>query len=179
MMYDIVIIGAGVTGSAIARELSRYQANICVLEKGDDVCSGTSKANSGVVHSGFDAKPGTLMAKMNVEGNRLIWEWAKLLDFPVKKNGSLIVCTDPAERGGLDRLLEQAKENGVEGVRILERDEVMKMEPNLTEKTVAALYAPTGGIICPFNFTIAMAENAGNGSAGDQKRGGRLSPGYQ
>lgn len=160
MMYDIVIIGAGVTGSAIARELSRYQANICVLEKGDDVCSGTSKANSGVVHSGFDAKPGTLMAKMNVEGNRLIWEWAKLLDFPVKKNGSLIVCTDPAERGGLDRLLEQAKENGVEGVRILERDEVMKMEPNLTEKTVAALYAPTGGIICPFNFTIAMAENA-------------------
>lgn len=159
-MYDIVIIGAGVTGCAIARELSRYQARICVLEKGDDVCSGTSKANSGVIHSGFDAKPGTLMAKLNVEGNRLMWKWAKELDFPVKQNGALVVCTDPQERDGLDGLLGQAVKNGVEGVRILEREEVMAMEPNLTEKTVAALYAPTGGIICPFQFTIAMAENA-------------------
>ncbi len=159
-MYDIVIIGAGVTGCAIARELSRYQARICVLEKGDDVCSGTSKANSGVIHSGFDAKPGTLMAKLNVEGNKLMWKWAKELDFPVKQNGALVVCTEPQERGGLDALLEQAVKNGVEGVRILEKDEVMAMEPNLTEKTVAALYAPTGGIICPFQFTIAMAENA-------------------
>lgn len=159
-MYDITIIGAGVTGCAIARELSRYKARICVLEKGDDVCSGTSKANSGVIHSGFDAKPGTLMARLNVEGNRLMWKWAKELDFPVKQNGALVVCTDPEEREGLDVLLEQAKKNGVEGVRILEREEVMEMEPNLTEQTVAALYAPTGGIICPFNFTIAMAENA-------------------
>lgn len=159
-MYDIVVIGAGVTGCAIARELSRYQARICVLEKGDDVCSGTSKANSGVIHSGFDAKPGTLMAKLNVEGNKLMWRWAKELDFPVKQNGALVVCTDPQERGGLDDLLEQAVKNGVEGVRILSREEVMAMEPNLTEKTVAALYAPTGGIICPFQFTVAMAENA-------------------
>lgn len=159
-MYDIAIIGAGVTGCAIARELSRYQARICVLEKGDDVCSGTSKANSGVIHSGFDARPGTLMAKMNVEGNKLIWKWAQELDFPVKQNGALVVCTDPEEREGLNQLLEQAIQNGVEGVRILEREEVMAMEPNLTENTVAALYAPTGGVICPFNFTIAMAENA-------------------
>lgn len=159
-MYDIAIIGAGVTGSAIARELSRYKAQICVLEKGNDVCSGTSKANSGVIHSGFDAKPGTLMAKLNVAGNKLMWEWAEDLDFPVKKNGALVVCTDPGERDGLDLLLKQALKNGVEGVRILEREEVMKMEPNLTDKTVAALYAPTGGVICPFNFTIAMAENA-------------------
>lgn len=159
-MIDIVIIGAGVTGCCIARELSRYQARICVIEKGDDVASGTSKANSGVIHSGFDAKPGTLMAKLNVEGNKLMWERAKELDFPVKKNGALVVCTNPDERGKLDVLLEQAHKNGVPGVRILERDEVLKMEPNLTDKTVAALYAPTGGVICPFNLAIAMGENA-------------------
>lgn len=159
-MYDIVIIGAGVTGSAIARELSRYQANICVLEKGDDVCSGTSKANGGCIHAGFDAKPGTLMAELNVEGNRLVREWSKLLDFPFKENGALVICADPSERHGLDVLLDQAKKNGVEGVRIIERDEALKMEPNLTDKTVAALYAPTSGITCPFNFCIAMAENA-------------------
>ena len=88
-MLDIVIIGAGVTGCCIARELSRYHAKICVLEKGDDVASGTSKANSGVIHSGFDAKPGTLMAKLNVEGNRLMWQRSKELDFPVKQNGAL------------------------------------------------------------------------------------------
>ncbi len=160
MMYDIVIIGAGVTGCCIAREISRYNVNACVIEKGDDVASGTSKGNSGVIHSGFDAKPGTLMAKLNVEGNALMWKYAEELDFPVKQNGALVVCTVEEERYKLDDLLAQAKANGVPGVVILERDEVMKMEPNLTEKTVAALYAPTGGVICPFNLAIAMAENA-------------------
>lgn len=160
MMYDVVIIGAGVTGCCIARELSRYEIKACVLEKGDDVASGTSKGNSGVIHSGFDAKPGSAMAKFNVEGNKLMWERAEELDFPVKKNGALVVCTVESERGKLDELLEQAKKNGVPGVVILERDEVLKMEPNLTDKTVAALYAPTGGVICPFNLAIAMAENA-------------------
>jgi glycerol-3-phosphate dehydrogenase len=159
-MLDIAIIGAGVTGCCIARELSRYDAAICVFEKGDDVASGTSKANSGVIHSGFDAKPGTLMAKLNVMGNELMWKRAKELDFPVKQNGALVVCTNPDERGELDRLLDQAHKNGVPGVRILERDEVMKMEPNLTDKTVAALYAPTGGVISPFGLAIAMGENA-------------------
>ncbi len=159
-MLDVVIIGAGVTGCCIARELSRYDAKITVIEKGDDVASGTSKANSGVIHSGFDAKPGTLMAKLNVEGNRLMWERAKELDFPVKKNGALVVCTNEGERGKLDVLLDQAHQNGVPGVRIMEREEVMAMEPNLTDATVAALYAPTGGVICPFNLAIAMGENA-------------------
>lgn len=159
-MLDIVIIGAGVTGCCIARELSRYHAKICVLEKGDDVASGTSKANSGVIHSGFDAKPGTLMAKLNVEGNRLMWQRSKELDFPVKQNGALVVCTDPTERDHLDVLLDQAHQNGVPDVRILERDDVLAMEPNLTDKTVAALYAPTGGVISPFGLAIAMGENA-------------------
>lgn len=159
-MLDIVIIGAGVTGCCIARELSRYHAKICVLEKGDDVASGTSKANSGVIHSGFDAKPGTLMAKLNVEGNRLMWQRSEELDFPVKQNGALVVCTDPTERDHLDVLLDQAHQNGVPDVRILERDDVLAMEPNLTDKTVAALYAPTGGVISPFGLAIAMGENA-------------------
>lgn len=158
--YDVVIIGAGVTGSATARELSRYQLRACVIEKGDDVCSGTSKANSGVIHSGFDPVPGTMKAKMNVLGNKMIWKWAQELDFPVKKNGALVVCTEEEDMPILEELLEQAKENGVEGVRIFSRDESFAFEPNLTERTIAALYTPTGGVICPFNFTIAMAENA-------------------
>ena len=159
-MYDIIVIGGGVTGTCIARELSKYQVNMCLIEKGDDVASGTSKANSGVIHSGFDAKPGTLMAKLNVRGNELLYKLAPQLDFPVKQNGALVVCTDPAQRGDLDRLLDQAHKNGVPGVRIIERDEVLAMEPNLTPNTVAALYAPTGGVICPFNLAIAMGENA-------------------
>lgn len=159
-MYDCIIIGAGVTGTCIARELSRYEFKTCVLEKGDDVAFGTSKGNSGVIHSGFDAKPKTLMAELNVQGNELLWKLAEDLDFPVKKNGALVVCTLEDERYKLDELLSQSQKNGVPGVRILEKDEVLAMEPNLTEKTVAALYAPTGGVICPFNLAIAMGENA-------------------
>ena len=159
-MYDIIVIGAGVTGTCIARELSKYQANVCVVEKGDDVASGTSKANSGVIHSGFDAKPGTLMAKLNVRGNELLYELSPQLDFPVKQNGALVVCTVEAERGKLDVLLDQAHKNGVPGVRIIEKEELLQMEPNLTPNAVAALYAPTGGVICPFNLAIAMGENA-------------------
>jgi len=142
-MYDIIVIGAGVTGTCIARELSKYQVNMCVIEKGDDVASGTSKANSGVIHAGFDAKPGTLMAKMNVRGNELLYKLAPELDFPVKQNGSLVVCTVEAERGKLDILLEQANKNGAVDCRIVEKEELLKMEPNLTPNAVAALYAPT------------------------------------
>ena len=159
-MYDIIVIGAGVTGTCIARELSKYQVNMCVIEKGDDVASGTSKANSGVIHAGFDAKPGTLMAKMNVRGNELLYKLAPELDFPVKQNGSLVVCTVEAERGKLDILLEQANKNGAVDCRIVEKEELLKMEPNLTPNAVAALYAPTGGVIDPFNLAIDMGENA-------------------
>lgn len=159
-MYDIVIIGAGVSGSAAARELSRYEASICVLEKGEDVCSGTSKANSAIVHAGFDAENGTLMAKLNVEGNEMMEQLSKDLDFPFKQNGSLVVCTDPSTRDGLQKLLERGEKNGVKGLRIIERDELVAMEPNISDEAVAALYAPTGGIVCPFNLNIAMAENA-------------------
>jgi glycerol-3-phosphate dehydrogenase len=100
------------------------------------------------------------MAKLNVRGNELMYQLAEELDFPVKKNGSLIVCTIPEQVGDLDRLLEQAKENGVPGARIVQKEELLAMEPNLTPNAIAALYVPTGGIVCPFNLAIAMGENA-------------------
>lgn len=159
-MYDVAIIGAGVVGSAIARELSRYKASVCVLERDEDVCTGTSKANSAIVHAGFDAHPGTLKAKLNVEGNAMMGELSEDLDFSFKRNGSLVVCTNDQDSSKLDELLEQGKRNGVPDLRIIERDELIKMEPNLADDVVKALYAPTGGIVCPFLLTIALAENA-------------------
>ena len=159
-MYDVIILGAGVSGCAVARELSRYQGRFCVLEREEDVCCGTSKANSGIVHAGFDAEPGSMKAKMNLEGNRKMKELSEELDIPFQQNGSLIVCTGEEQRGNLEALLERGQKNGVEGLQILEREELMKMEPNLSDQAIAALYAPTGGIVCPFELTIALAENA-------------------
>lgn len=159
-MYDVVIIGAGVSGSAVARELSRYDANICVLEKAEDVCCGTSKANSAIVHAGYDCVPGTLMAKLNVEGNEMMGKLSEDLDIPFNRCGSLVVCTDEKNRDGLELLLEKGKKNGVPDLRIIERDELVKMEPHISDEAVAALWAPTAGIIDPFILNIAMAENA-------------------
>ncbi|MBR1440583.1 MAG: NAD(P)/FAD-dependent oxidoreductase [Lachnospiraceae bacterium] len=159
-MLDVLIIGAGVTGCAIARELSRTNRKVMVVERCSDVCEGTSKANSSIVHSGYDAKPGTMKAKMNLRGNALMEQLSKDLDFPYKKNGSLILCFDEADRGKLEELLERGQKNGVEGLRIVEKEELHEMEPAVSDTVVAALYAPTGGIVCPFNLTIALAENA-------------------
>lgn len=159
-MYDVIIIGAGVSGCAAARELSRYQLKVAVLEKGEDVCSGTSKANSGIVHAGFDAKPGSLMAKMNVEGNAMMEELSKELDFPFQRVGSLVLCFDEENKPKLEALKKQGEVNGVPGLRILEQDELREMEPNVSSGAVAALFAPSGGIVCPFGLNIALAENA-------------------
>ena len=159
-MYDVIIIGAGASGAAIARELSRYQGRFCVLEKEADICCGTSKANSGIVHAGFDAEEGSLMAKLNVEGNKMMEKLSKELDFSYQKNGSLVVCTNESEVEKLNELLERGKRNGVEGLQILDREELKALEPNISDEAVAALYAPTGGIVCPFGLTIAFAENA-------------------
>lgn len=159
-MYDVIVIGAGVTGSSIARELSRFSWKVAVLERASDVCEGTSKANSGVAHAGFDAKPGSLKAKLNVEGSRMMEALSKELDFPYKRNGSLVLCFEEKDRRVLQKLLLQGQENGVESLEILEREQVKGMEPNISDNVVAALHAPTGGIVCPFGLTIAMAENA-------------------
>ena len=159
-MYDIIIIGAGVTGSSVARELSRYNANICVLEKGEDVCTGTSKANSAIVHAGFDAAEGSMMAKMNVRGNDMMTQLAEDLDIPFKRNGAMVVCIHKEALDGLKTLYDRGIANGVKELRILNREEALEMEPNLSENVQGALYAPTSGIICPFILNIAMAENA-------------------
>lgn len=159
-MYDIAIIGAGVSGCAIARELSKYRYQITVIEKESDVCEGTSKANSGIVHSGFDNEPGSLMAKMNVRGNAMMGELAEELDFPFRRNGSLVLCFDETKRAQLEALLEKGRKNQVPGLKILSGKEVREMEPAVSKETTCALYAPTGGIVCPFGLTIALAENA-------------------
>ena len=159
-MYDVAIVGAGVIGSAIARELSKYRVKACVIEKEEDVCCGTSKANSAIVHAGFDAKPGTLKAKMNVRGNEMMDALSKELDFPFVRNGSLVTCTKEQDASLLEKLVEQGKENGVKGLQILSREKLLAMEPNLSDDVEKALFAPSGAIVCPFNLTIALAENA-------------------
>ena len=116
--YDVIIIGAGVTGTAVARELSRYQIKTCVLEREEDVCCGTSKANSAIIHAGYDAEPGTLKAKLNVRGNLLIGELAEKLDFPFKRNGSLVLCLDEKDYPNLQKLYEKGITNGVKLLRI-------------------------------------------------------------
>lgn len=159
-MYDVIIIGAGVTGTACARELSRYQAKICVLEKEEDLCCGTSKANSAIVHAGYDAAEGTLKAKLNVRGNQIMEKLSEELDFPFKRNGSLVICLQEEDFPSLQALYERGVHNKVKGLQILNRDEVKKMEPNVSDEVYAALYAPSAGIVCPFGMNIAFGENA-------------------
>ena len=159
-MYDVIIIGAGVCGAAVARELSRYRVNACVLEKEEDVCCGTSKANSGIVHAGYDAEPGTLKARLNVRGNKLMERLSEELDFPFKRTGSLVICRDEEGMPALRRLYDKGIKNGVPDLKILDREEMLEMEPNVAEDVYAALYAPTAGIVCPFSLNIALAENA-------------------
>ena len=159
-MLDVIIIGAGVCGCAIARELSRKKAGILVVDREEDVCCGTSKANSAIVHAGFDAKAGTLMAKLNVQGSESMPALSRELDFPYRQIGSLVVMLRPEDRPRLNALYENGVQNGVRGLRILEREELVRMEPNISDDAVAALYAPTGAIVCPFGLTYALAENA-------------------
>ena len=160
-MYDVIIIGAGVVGSAVARELSRNKVKACVLERENDVCCGTSKANSGIVHAGYDATPGSLKAKLNVKGNLEMEALSKELDFHYRNTGSFVVCTDETQMDKLEALKEKGEKNGVPNLEIItDKKRILEMEPNLVDEVVAVLYAPTAGIVCPFNLNIALAENA-------------------
>lgn len=159
-MEDIVIIGAGVTGCSIAHELSKYDLSITVVEKEEDVACGTSKANSAIVHAGFDAAPGTWKAKLNVIGNRLFPALCEELDVPFVMNGSLVVAVTDEEEQALEELLERGRINGVEKLRIIGKDELLDLEPNLSPNVRGALDAPTGGLVCPYELVIALAENA-------------------
>lgn len=158
--FDVLIAGAGVSGSAIARELSRTDLKTLVLEKEPDVCEGTSKANSGIVHAGYDAMPDTLKARLNVRGAELMPQLAEELQFEYRNNGSLVLCFQEEGRPALKDLLQRGLANGVPGLQILDRDQVLALEPNVDPDVVCALYAPTAGIVCPFGLNIALAENA-------------------
>lgn len=159
-MYDVIIIGGGVVGCAIARELSKQTRKIALLERASDVCEGTSKANSGIIHAGYDAPPGTLKAKLNVQGNQMMETLAKELDIPFKKNGSFVLSFEEEGGSELQRLYDRGIQNGVKDLQILSGDEVRQLEPNVSVDVKAALYAPTAGIVCPFGMTYAFAENA-------------------
>ena len=147
MKYDVIIIGAGVIGSAIARKLSQYKLKILVLEKENDVCEGTTCANSAIVHSGYDPEPNTLKAKLNVSGNKMYDQLCDELDVQFRRNGSITLANDDEEIAILEMLYERGKQNGVE-VHLLERDELIKIEPNITKKVKKGLFAPSAVIMC-------------------------------
>ena len=159
-MYDVIVIGAGICGASIARELSKYNVSVAVVEKNNDIASGTTKANSGIVHAGYDPMPGTLMAHYNVEGNRLIEILCKDLDVPYKKVGSLVIAFDKKDLEHLQKLYERGMQNGVPGIRLLTREETLQKEPTINQEIYGALYAPSAAVVGPYELAIALMDNA-------------------
>ena len=158
-MYDIAIIGAGIIGATIFRELTKYDVNIVLIEKENDVALGTTKANSAIVHAGYDPVNGTLMAKYNVEGNRMFKKLCEELNVPFSENGAMVVAKNEEEMTVVEELFENGVKNGVLGLKVLSHKEVKALEPNITDEVIGALYAPTSGIVGPYEFTIACVEN--------------------
>ena len=158
--YDVIIIGAGCVGAAIARELSRYKISVLMVEAADDVSQGATKGNSGIVHAGFDDQPGTNRAKYCWPGNQMFPALDRELHFGYQLNGSLVVATSPEEEEHLLKLKERGEANGVQGLRIVDREELFELEPYLNPKCTAALLAPHAGNLIPYEFAIALAENA-------------------
>lgn len=156
--FDIIIVGAGAVGCAVARELSRYNFKIAVFEKESDVASATSGRNSAVVHAGFNNKPGSLMAKLCVEGNEGFEKACKELDVPYKKTGKLIVAFDESDFAGIDRLIQNGIKNGVKGLEFIDADVVKRLEPHIGG--MGAMLSPNTAITNPFIYTVALAENA-------------------
>lgn len=159
-MFDVIIIGGGVIGGTLLRELTKYKLSVGLVEKENDVCMGQSKANSGIVHAGFDAKPNTLKAKFNVEGNKMMSDYARELGVKYENNGSLVVAFSKEDLDTLGVLKLRGEENGVTDMEIINREHLREIEPNISENALGALYAKTGGIICPYSLTIAAIGNA-------------------
>ena len=159
-MYDVIIIGGGIVGTATARALSRYQLKILLIERESDIAVGATKANSGILHAGYDCHPGTLKAALNVEGVAMYKELAKELDIPCRINGSLVISADNDGPAKLVALYEQGLTNGVTDMELLSGEETLALEPNLNPKVTGALRAKTAGIISPYEAGIAFAENA-------------------
>lgn len=165
MIEDVIIIGGGVCGCSLLYELSRYKIKALLLEKENDVSDGTSKANSAIVHAGYDPPPGTMMARYNVEGNTLMERLCADLDIMYKKTGSLVVGFDDTDRKSIEKLYVKGNKNCVPGLRIVEGKELFRMEGALSRDIVCALHAPTAGIVSPWEFAIAQAECAVKGGA--------------
>ena len=159
-MFDVVIIGAGVTGAFVARNLAKYELNVCVLEKESDVAMGATRANSAIVHAGFDAKVGSLKAKFNVLGSEMMEDVCAELGVKYNRCGSLVVGFSDEDKATLADLLERGKANGVRDLRILDQAELREKEKNIGKGAVAALYAPTGAIVCPYELCMAALGNA-------------------
>lgn len=159
-MYDVLIIGGGVVGCSIARRLSRYKIKSILLEKNIDICTETTKANSAIIHAGYDAKPGSLKAEMNVKGNEMFPDLSQELDFTFKRIGSFVMAFNDEDREVLEELYTRGVKNGVRELEIIDGDEARRLEPFISKEVVAALHARTAGIVDPFNYTYAMMENA-------------------
>ena len=159
MRYDIVIIGAGVVGGMIARRLARYNKSLCILDKENDVAMGATKANSAIVHAGFDAKEGSLKARLNVRGSVLMPEVCRELGVKYKNNEALVVAFE-SERAEVEAIYERGVRNGVQGLKIIEREELIDIEPNINPDLACALVAPTSAIVCPYELCIAAVGNA-------------------
>ena len=161
MLYDVLIVGAGVIGGMLARELSRYQISVCLLEKENDVAMGASKANSGIIHGGYDPKPGTLKSKLNAGGVELLFQAAKELNVPCARNGSMVCAFGSEEEHMLlKNLYLRGLENGITSHRLISGEEARELEPNLSGDVSMALYVPDSGIIGPYELTIAAVGNA-------------------
>ena len=159
-MFDVVVIGAGVVGGLVARELARYELSVAIVEKCSDVALGATRANSAIVHAGYDAKEGSLKAKLNVLGSKMMETVAEELGVKYKRNGSLVVGFNDEDRKTLEGLLERGTKNGVEGLRVIDREEILALEPNIGAGVTVALHAPTGAIICPYELCMAAVGNA-------------------
>lgn len=154
-MVDILVIGAGVVGGMIARELVGYTSSVVIAEAREDVALGATRANSAIVHAGFDAKEGSLKALLNVRGSKMMEKTAEELGVKYKNNGSLVVGFNDEDRKTLEELKTRGEKNGVEGLKVLSREELVKIEPNIGESVTCALHAPTGAIICPYELCMA------------------------
>ncbi|MBQ7097192.1 MAG: FAD-dependent oxidoreductase, partial [Clostridia bacterium] len=160
MQYDVVVIGAGVVGAMITRELSKYNLNLMLVEKCGDVAMGATKANSAIVHAGFDAETGSLKAKLNVQGASLMAYYCNKLSVPYKNIGSLVVAYNWDDMKTLEALFERGFNNGVPNMEIISQERLRMMEPYISEDAIGALWAPTAGIVSPYELTIAAVENA-------------------
>lgn len=159
-MYDVIVAGAGVIGGMLARELTRYRLSVCLLDKENDVACGASKANSGIVHGGYDPEPGTLKAKMNTEGVEKLFQTAAELHVPCVRNGSMIVAFSAEEDETVKALFARGQANGIGGLSVISGDEARAIEPALSPAVTSALLVPNAGIVCPYQLTIAAVGNA-------------------